>query len=67
MSMRARLGAAQRQLGGVHGPVQIWVVAGDGFARCGDLVMTEREFIEQHGTYGAFTLRLGDHDLQEST
>jgi hypothetical protein len=67
MSMRARLAAAECQLGGEHGPVRFWVVVGDGFARCGDVVVTERQFIEQHGTQGMFTLRLGERDLPEDT
>jgi hypothetical protein len=67
MSLRARLAAAQRLLGGEHGPGQFWGVAGDGFARCGNLVMTERDLIEWHGTQGVFTLRLGERDLPEDT
>jgi hypothetical protein len=65
MSLRARLAAAQRQLGGQQGPVQFWVLAGDGFARCGDQVLSEEEFRRLHGDGPSFTLVLGDHSPSE--
>jgi hypothetical protein len=61
MSMRARLAAAQRQLGDERGPVKFWVLAGDGFARCGDEVLPEGECRQLYGQAHSFTLVLGDH------
>ena len=65
MSMRARLAAAQRQLGGDSGPGKFWVLAGDGFARCGDEVLTEEEYRRLYGDGHSFTLVLGDHTPSE--
>ena len=64
--LSSRIDALLAQLGGELGPVQFWVLSGDGFARCGDQVIPEREFLEQHGPQGAFTLRLGDSELTEN-
>ena len=48
------------------GPVEFWVLTGDGFARRSDLVLTEHQFMEQHGQQRAFILRLGDAELTET-
>lgn len=61
MSIRARLAAAQRQLGGEHGSTQFWILPGDGFARCGDQVLSEEEYRRLYGEGHTFTLVLGDH------
>ena len=64
--LNSRVDALQAQLRGELGPVEFWLLTGDGFARCGDLVLTERQFMEQQGQHRAFTLRLGDAELTES-
>ena len=65
MSIRARLAAAQRQLGGDSGLVRVWVLAGDGFARCGDEALSEEEYRRLYGDGHSFTLVLGDHTPSE--
>ncbi len=52
--------------GGEHGPVTFWVLTGDGFARCGDQVLSEAEFRRQHGDGSSFTLVLGDRSPSEA-
>lgn len=65
MSIRARLAAAQRQLGGEQGLTRFWVLTGDGFARCEDQVLSEDEFRRLHGEGLSFTLVLSDHSPSE--
>jgi hypothetical protein len=52
--------------GGEHGPVTFWVLAGDGFARCGDQVLPEEEYRRPYGEGHSFTLVLGDHSPSEA-
>jgi hypothetical protein len=67
VSIRARLAAAKRQLGGDHGPVEFWVLASDGFARRGDQVLSEEEYRRLYGDGPSFTLVLGDHSPADAT
>ena len=64
--LTARLRALQRQVAAEQGPVQFWVLTGDGFVRCGDLVLTEEEFHRQHARAESFTLVLGDHPPKDA-
>jgi hypothetical protein len=45
----SRIEAALAQLAPEIGPIQCWILSNDGFARCGDLVITEHEFMKQSG------------------
>jgi hypothetical protein len=64
--LNARLRKLQQQVGAKRGPVQFWVLSGDGFARCGDVVLTLEEFRRQHGIVETFTLKLGDHPPKDA-
>ena len=64
--LNARLRKLQQQVGAKRGPVQFWVVTGDGFTRCGDVVLSLDEFRRQHAPAESFTLVLGDHPPEDA-
>ena len=59
--LSSRIEAVLAQLAPEIASVQFWILSGDGFARCGDLVIPEHEFMEQYGvakgvlSYGSAT------------
>ena len=47
----SRIEAVLAQLAPEIGPIQVWILFGDGFARRGDLVIAQHEFMNQCGCH----------------